>query len=389
MAHDPLEWIDAALAEWEQQGLRRRPISHDGAQGATITVGGRTLINFGSNDYLGLANDPRLARAARESLDREGFGAGASPLVTGHAASHRRLEQQLAEFEGTEAALLFPTGFAANAGTIAALVGAGDAVFSDAKNHASLIDGCRLSRAEVHIYPHGDVGALRELLHDAGRCRRRLIVTDSLFSMDGDLAPLCGLADLAEQLDAMLMVDEAHATGVFGEQGRGVALALRQERSGCRKRADARIVEFQFRQRPRTIAAAGNEHPPIAEQRRGVLAARRAHGNERGERARGGIKELDSTDGLAGDPIPPYEQDHAVIEEGSRMAPDGRRQRCRNWREKPRGGIVEFCRGQCVALGIFATCDQDLAVWQQRHRVPSASLRHIGCRLPGSRRLRQ
>ncbi len=222
MARDPLEWIDAALADWQQQGLRRQLATHDGAQGPTVSIDGRPLINFGSNDYLGLAGDPRLADAAAEALKHAGLGAGASPLVTGHEATHQKLEAQLAEFEGTQAALLFPSGFAANAGTIAALVGPEDAVFSDAKNHASLIDGCRLSRARVHVYPHCDVGALGALLREAGPSRRRLIVTDSLFSMDGDLAPLVELVDLAERHDAMLLVDEAHATGVFGEHGRGV-----------------------------------------------------------------------------------------------------------------------------------------------------------------------
>jgi 8-amino-7-oxononanoate synthase len=221
-----LDWLDRELADLDRQGLRRRLQTREGPQAARVVLDGRELVNFGSNDYLGLAADPRLAAAAAEAGQREGWGSGASPLVTGHAAAHRQLEQRLAEFEGTEAALLFTSGFAANAGTIAAVVGPGDAVYSDRKNHASLWDGCRLSRADVRVYPHGDWRQLEALLADSQKYRRRLIVTDSLFSMDGDLAPLVELADLAERYGAMLMVDEAHATGVFGQRGRGVAEQL-------------------------------------------------------------------------------------------------------------------------------------------------------------------
>src|SRR3990170_5086226 len=153
--HDPLGWIDEELGELEQAGLRRRLAVRGGAQTAMVTLDGRELVNFGSNDYLGLAADERLAAAARAAIEREGWGSGASPLVSGRATSHAELERRLAEFEGTEAALVFPSGFAANAGVISALVDEGDAVFADAKNHASLIDGCRLSRAQRFVYPHG------------------------------------------------------------------------------------------------------------------------------------------------------------------------------------------------------------------------------------------
>ena len=224
--HQPLNWLDRELADLDRQGLRRRLQTRAGPQAARVVLDGRELVNFGSNDYLGLAADPRLATAVAEAARREGWGSGASPLVTGHAAAHQQLEHRLAQFEGTEAALLCTSGFAANAGTIAAVVGPGDAVYSDRKNHASLWDGCRLSRADVRVYPHGDWRQLQALLTDSQKYRRRLIVTDSLFSMDGDLAPLVELADLAERYDAMLMVDEAHATGVFGQRGRGVAEQL-------------------------------------------------------------------------------------------------------------------------------------------------------------------
>jgi 8-amino-7-oxononanoate synthase len=196
--------------------------TRESPQGSVISLGGKELINFGANDYLGLANDDRLKTAAREAIEREGFGAGASPLITGRSALHAALERRLAEFEGAEAALVFASGFAANVGTIAALVDRGDCVFADQKNHASLIDGCRLSRAEIHVYRHGDTEDLAELLRSHGDARRRLIVTDSLFSMDGDFAPLREIAELADRYDCMLLVDEAHATGVFGPRGRGI-----------------------------------------------------------------------------------------------------------------------------------------------------------------------
>jgi 8-amino-7-oxononanoate synthase len=223
MPHNPLSWIDDELLALEREHLRRRPVTREGAQSVRLSIDGRELVNFGSNDYLGLAADPRLIRAVAEALESEGWGSGASPLVTGRAALHRQLEERLATFEGTEAAVVFSSGFAANTGAISALVGPGDAVYCDRKNHASLFDGCRLSRADVRVYPHGDCRGLASLLEQSKKYRRRLIVTDSLFSMDGDLAPLGELAHLTEQFDAMLLVDEAHATGLFGRNGRGVA----------------------------------------------------------------------------------------------------------------------------------------------------------------------
>jgi 8-amino-7-oxononanoate synthase len=220
--HNPLSWIDDALVELDRAGLRRRLAVRDGSQSARVVLDGRELINFGSNDYLGLAADERLIEAARIASEREGWGGGASPLVSGRGESHAELEQRLAAFEGAEAALVFPSGFAANAGVVPALADEGDAIFGDAKNHASLIDGCRLSKATRFVYPHRDCATLETMLRDGSRFRRRLIVTDSLFSMDGDLAPLEQIGELAERYDAMLMVDEAHATGVFGSNGCGV-----------------------------------------------------------------------------------------------------------------------------------------------------------------------
>jgi len=223
--HQPLGWIDEELKSLKQRGLDRALRTRTGPQGPRVVVDGREMIHFGSNDYLALAADPRLGAAAIEAIRSEGWGSGASPLILGHGRVHERLAARLAQLEGTEAAVVFPSGYAANTGAIAALVGPGDVVYTDRNNHASLLDGCRLSRADVRAYPHGDCRALEHLLAGAGRSqhRRRLIVTDGLFSMDGDLAPLEELADLAERYRAMLLVDEAHATGVFGGRGRGVA----------------------------------------------------------------------------------------------------------------------------------------------------------------------
>jgi 8-amino-7-oxononanoate synthase len=236
MTHSRLNWLDDELARLRDADLDRHLQTFAGAQGPTLTISGREFVNFGANDYLALAGDPRLAAAAVVATEREGWGAGASPLVVGHASSHERLERELADFEGTEAALLFATGYAANVGVVTALVGRGDVVFSDELNHASIVDGCRLSRAEVRVYPHNDIDGLSEQFQDAKKFRRRLIVTDGLFSMDGDVAPLARLAELAKRHDAMLVVDEAHATGVFGSRGRGTC-----EAAGVEEEVDVRV----------------------------------------------------------------------------------------------------------------------------------------------------
>jgi 8-amino-7-oxononanoate synthase len=219
--------MDDDLTARRRQGLwrARRPVQS--IDGVHIRLRGRELLSFASNDYLNLAGDARLARAATRAVRRYGCGAGASPLVSGYLPPHRILERSLACWEETESAILFSSGFAANLGVIGALAGRDDVVFSDELNHASLIDGCRLCRAHVHVYPHGDVNRLHHLLQSEGhRARRRLIVTDSVFSMDGDLAPLADLFELACRHDALLVIDEAHATGVLGEFGRGATELL-------------------------------------------------------------------------------------------------------------------------------------------------------------------
>jgi 8-amino-7-oxononanoate synthase len=226
----PLSWITDELAALRRDGLLRELPAPLGIQGPLVQHRGASLVNFASNDYLGLAADPRLVAAAAEACRAEGVGRGAAPLVCGRANAHAELERRLAAFEGAEAALLFPSGFAANAGTIPALVDRGDAIFADAKNHASLIDGCRLARADTHVYPHRDIDELAALLRKHSGARRKLIVTDTLFSMDGDVAPLTEIGALSAEHGAMLLLDEAHATGVFGAQGRGLAEACDLER---------------------------------------------------------------------------------------------------------------------------------------------------------------
>ena len=218
---EALGWIDEGLEAIRRDGLERPRRVRTGRQGRRVELDGRSLVNFGSNDYLGYAGDVRLTKAASRASCAEGFGAGASPLVSGHSSTHAALEAALAQLLGTGDALLFPSGFAANAATIAALVGPGDIVVSDERNHASIIDGCRLSRADVAVFPHRDMAAAERLLKGSA-ARRKLVVTDSLFSMDGTMAPLDDLAEVSARHGAMLLVDEAHATGVFGARGSGL-----------------------------------------------------------------------------------------------------------------------------------------------------------------------
>ena len=217
------DWIASAVTGRERDGLLRHLHISDLATGRLLVRDGREFINFGSNDYLGLAAEPRILDAARRALGDVGWGSGASPLIHGRSRYHAECEAAIASFEQTESAITFATGYSANVAAIGSLVGKGDYLFSDARNHASIIDGCRLSRATVHVYQHADTEHLRDLLHAAPSRGRRLIVSDSLFSMDGDFAPLPQLVELAEEHGAMLLVDEAHATGVWGADGRGAA----------------------------------------------------------------------------------------------------------------------------------------------------------------------
>ena len=220
------DFIGAELQELKRQGLYRRLRRVEGEQGPTLNLDGQEVLNFSSNNYLGLANHPALRAAAKEAIERYGCGSGASRLISGNMTLHEELEAKIAALKGTEAALVFNSGYQANIGVLSALAGEGDVILSDALNHASIVDGCRLSRATVVVYPHCDLGVLEDGLKNAPARIRKLIVTETLFSMDGDEAPLAEIVNLAERYGAMVMVDEAHATGVFGPNGAGVVAKL-------------------------------------------------------------------------------------------------------------------------------------------------------------------
>lgn len=243
--HDPLGFLDAHLQSLDERGLRRRLRKVSPAASPFVERGGRQLLHLCSNNYLGLATHPAVVEAARQAASEFGVGAGAARLVTGHFAIHDTLEAEIAALKHTDSALVFPTGYAANLGAITALANRRDVILADALNHASLIDGCRLSGATVRKYRHADTAHLRELLaldtilpsthiatddtaaqgddEAAKPRRRRFIVTDGVFSMDGDCAPLVELAEIAEETGAILVVDDAHGTGVFGRFGAGTA----------------------------------------------------------------------------------------------------------------------------------------------------------------------
>jgi 8-amino-7-oxononanoate synthase len=224
--------MDDELHELRRQGLYRRRRQLESGQGVEVRWKLRDFLNFSSNDYLAYAGDPRLARAAARAALHFGCGAGASALVSGYHPPLRALERDLAAWQKTEAALVFSSGFAGNLAVVTALAGKGDAIFSDAGNHASLIDGCRLSSAAVYVYRHNNLDHLTEQLSAHGpQARRRLIVSDTLFSMEGDLAPVRQLLELAQRHDTLLVLDDAHAVGVLGETGRGLTETLCVERS--------------------------------------------------------------------------------------------------------------------------------------------------------------
>ncbi len=216
----------AELAGIRDAGLSRALREVESCQEPTVVIDGREFVLLCSNNYLGLASHPEVTAAAREAIGSSGASAVSSRLISGHMSAHRHLEERVADWKGTQRALCFSTGYQANIGAITTLVGRGDVVVSDELNHASLIDGCRLSRAQVAVYRHNDVEHLRSVLNGHGSARRKLVVTESVFSMDGDIAPLADISAAAREHGGGLMVDEAHGAGVFGPRGAGVAAEL-------------------------------------------------------------------------------------------------------------------------------------------------------------------
>ena len=221
MRNDPLSFLGDELGSLKSQGLYRRLRVLDDRQAARTRIDGRHVVNLSSNNYLGLTTHPKLKEKALAALNELGVGTGSVRTIAGTMAIHMELERRLAEFKKTEAAVVFQSGFAANAGTVAAILAKDDYVISDELNHASIIDGARLSRATIKVFPHRDAGAARKILHDLPATARKLLITDGVFSMDGDLGALTELCAAAEEFGCIMMVDDAHASGVFGRNGRG------------------------------------------------------------------------------------------------------------------------------------------------------------------------
>jgi len=219
---NPLAWLGEEIASWKREGTYQRLRVLESACEPVARFDGREVINLASNNYLGLANHPKLVEAAASATRQYGAGSGAVRTIAGTMTLHMELERRIAEFKNVEACVVFQSGFAANAGTVAAILGPEDTIISDELNHASIIDGCRLSKAKIRIFPHRDTAAAGRMLAELdGTPGRKLLITDGVFSMDGDIAPLPELVELAERYGAIMMVDDAHASGVLGRCGRG------------------------------------------------------------------------------------------------------------------------------------------------------------------------
>jgi glycine C-acetyltransferase len=219
---NPLSYLSEQLDQWRAEGTYQTLRILQSESAAESRFDGKDVINLASNNYLGLTTHPKLREAAINAVAKFGVGSGAVRTISGTMAIHMQLEERIAAFKNVEACVVFQSGFAANAGTVSAILGPGDHIISDELNHASIIDGCRLSRAAIHVFPHKDIAAAEKKLADlAGTPGRKLLISDGVFSMDGDIGPLRGLADVAEKYGAILMVDDAHSSGVLGRDGRG------------------------------------------------------------------------------------------------------------------------------------------------------------------------
>src|SRR5688500_11083450 len=236
MRQDPLSYLGDELESLKEQNLYRRLRVLDDEQKAHTSFDHRSVVNLSSNNYLGLTTHPRLRQKALEAVEKFGVGTGSVRTIAGTMAMHMELERKLAEFKKVEAVVVFQSGFTANAGTVSAILTKDDVVISDELNHASIIDGCRLSRAAIKVFPHKDVNAARDILKGLPANQRKLLITDGVFSMGGDLGPLPGLCEVAEEFGAIMMVDDAHASGVFGRQGRGTI-----DHFNCHGRVDIQV----------------------------------------------------------------------------------------------------------------------------------------------------
>jgi len=236
MRNNPLQFLSDELETLKQQGLYRPLRILESEQGAHATFDHKSVVNLSSNNYLGLTTHPKLREAALQAVRKYGTGSGSVRTIAGTMEMHMELERRLAAFKKVEAVVVFQSGFTANAGTVSAVLTKEDVVISDELNHASIIDGCRLSRAAIKVFPHKDADAARKIMKDLPAAQRKLLITDGVFSMDGDLGPLPALCDVAEEFGAIMMVDDAHASGVFGRQGRGTV-----DHFDCHGRVDIQV----------------------------------------------------------------------------------------------------------------------------------------------------
>jgi glycine C-acetyltransferase len=236
MRTNPLQFLSDELETLKQQGLYRRLRILESEQAAHATFDHKSVVNLSSNNYLGLTTHPKLTQAALDAVRKYGAGSGSVRTIAGTMELHMELERRLAAFKNVEAVVVFQSGFTANAGTVSAILTKEDVVISDELNHASIIDGCRLSRAAIKVFPHKDADAARRIMKDLPAGQRKLLITDGVFSMDGDLGPLPALCDVAEEFGAIMMVDDAHASGVFGRQGRGTV-----DHFNCHGRVDIQV----------------------------------------------------------------------------------------------------------------------------------------------------